>query len=244
MKQLNVIPVEGLPELTPGMDLAAELAQRAALEDGDVVVFSSKAVSKTEGRVVNGRDVVPSPFAHTLAQRTGRDPVYCELVLRESADVVRMGPGVVICRTRHGFVLANAGVDASNAGGEGRYVLLPLDPDASARRLRQSLLERTGRQVAVILSDTFGRAWRRGETDLAVGTAGLAPLEDYRGREDRDGRPLRRSLAARADELACAAGLVRGKAEGIPAVIVRGFDPRGEGSARELLMPPERDLFR
>ena len=244
MKRLEIIPVGGFPELTQGMNLASELAKQFLLEEGDVVVVSSKAISKVEGRVINAETVDPSPFAYTLAQRIGRDPVYCELVLRESTDVVRMGPGVVICRTRHGFVLANAGVDTSNSGGIDRYVLLPLDPDSSARQLRQELLAQTGVRVAVIVSDTFGRAWRIGETDLAIGVAGLAPLSDFQGTQDRNGRTLNWSSAAWADELASAAELVRGKASGIPVVIVRGFEPSGEGCAQELIMPPQRDLFR
>ena len=155
-----------------------------------------------------------------------------------------MAPGVVISRTRHGFVLANAGVDASNSGGPGRLVALPADPDASARRLRAALAASTGKQVAVILSDTFGRAWRVGQTDLAIGVAGLSPLRDYRGETDAGGRPLSRTCLAHADELASAAELVRGKADGIPAVVVRGYECTGDGSAAELVMPPDRDLFR
>ena len=149
------------------------------------------------------------------------------MVLRESADIVRMAPGVVISRTRHGFVLANAGVDASNAGGEGRLVALPKDPDGSARRLRQDFLDRTGKNVAVIISDTFGRTWRVGQTDLAVGVAGLSPLRDYRGEKDADGRAMSRTCLAHADELASAAELVRGKAEGIP---IRSFGHAGDGN--------------
>lgn len=244
MDKLELFPVEGIGALRAGDDLAGLVAGRFALEDGDVVVISSKAVSKTEGNVYTREELAPSPFAHTLAERTSHDPWYCELVLRESADIVRMAPGVVICRTRHGFVLANAGVDASNAGGEGRLVALPRDPDGSARRLRQDFLDRTGKTVAVVISDTFGRTWRVGQTDLAVGAAGLSPLRDYRGEQDADGRDLSRTCLAHADELASAAELVRGKAEGIPAVVVRGYRARGDGAVADTLMPPDRDLFR
>lgn len=244
MDKLELFPVEGIGPLEKGDDLAGLIAGRFALEDGDVVVISSKAVSKTEGNVFTREELSPSPFARTLAARINHDPWYCELVLRESADIVRMAPGVVISRTRHGFVLANAGVDASNAGGEGRLVALPRDPDGSARRLRQDFLEKTGKTVAVILSDTFGRAWRTGQTDMAIGTAGLSPLRDYRGERDADGRAMAHTCLAHADELAAAAELVRGKAEGIPAVVVRGYDCRGDGAASQLIMPPDRDLFR
>lgn len=244
MEKIELFPVTGIGELEPGGDLAALVAERFSLADGDVVVFSSKAVSKTEGRIIAREEFAPSPFAYTLAGRTGRSPWYCELVLRESAELVRCAPGVVICRTRHGFVLANAGVDSSNAGGSDRFVLLPLDPDESARKLREAILARTGKQVAVILSDTFGRPWRLGQTDLAIGTAGLSPLRDYHGQNDHDGRPLSHTRMAQADELASAAELVRGKADGIPAVIIRGFSPQGDGSAASLVMPLEQDLFR
>lgn len=242
MDKMELFPVRGIGELEPGDDLAALVAQRFPLADGDVVVFSSKAVSKTEGRVISKDQFEPSPFAYTLASRLGRSPWYCELILRESADLVRCAPGVVICRTRHGFVLANAGVDSSNTGGPDRFVLLPLDPDRSARELRGALLAYTGKQVAVILSDTFGRPWRLGQTDLAIGTAGLTPLRDCPA--DHDGQPLSHTRIAQADELASAAELVRGKAEGIPAVVVRGFAPQGDEPAASLIMPPERDLFR
>lgn len=244
MNKLELFPVEGIGALSKGDDLAGLIAEQFSLEDGDVVVVSSKAVSKTEGNVYTREDLTPSPFARTLAERTNHDPWYCELVLRESADIVRMAPGVVISRTRHGFVLANAGVDASNAGGEGRLVALPKDPDGSARRLRQDFLDRTGKNVAVIISDTFGRTWRVGQTDLAVGVAGLSPLRDYRGEKDADGRAMSRTCLAHADELASAAELVRGKAEGIPAVVVRGYQCQGDGAVSETLMPADRDLFR
>jgi coenzyme F420-0:L-glutamate ligase/coenzyme F420-1:gamma-L-glutamate ligase len=243
MEKLDIFPVHGAEEWTAGMDMAAWITARFSLEEGDVVVVSSKAVSKAEGHMLQQEDLVPSAFAKELADRTGHDPVYCEAVLRESRDIVRMAPGVVICRTRHGFVVANAGVDASNCR-EGEYAILPPSPDSSAARIRDALAERTGKQVAVILSDTFGRAWRVGQTDLAVGVAGMAPLRNYRGCADRYGRELYWTCLADADELASAAELVRGKADGVPVVVIRGYCPQGSGSAADLVMPPERDLFR
>ena len=243
MEKLEIIPLRAEEELVPGSDLASWIAEHFSLEDGDVVVVSSKVVSKAEGHLVRAEEVAPSAFAHTLAERTGRTPAYCEVVLRESQDIVRMGAGVVICRTHQGFVLANAGVDASNCDA-GIYAVLPPAPDASAEHIRRGLLERTGCRVAVILSDTFGRTWRVGQTDLAIGVAGMRPLRDYRGTEDRQGRQLTQTLIAEADELASAAELVRGKANGTFAVVIRGYAPTGEGTAVEMLMPPERDLFR
>ena len=213
------------------------------LEAGDVVVVAQKAVSKVEGRVVALADVEPSERAVELAGPDG-DPRHVEVILRESADVVRSRPPLVIAETRHGFVCASAGVDASNAPGDGFLVLLPLDPDASARRLRERLVGLAGVDLGVIVSDSFGRAWRQGTTDVALGVAGVAPLRDLRGARDARGRELRTTQIAVADELAGAAELVMGKARGIPAAIVRGVDARGDGSAAELVMPRERDLFR
>lgn len=243
MNRLEIFPLEGREELTQETDLAAWIADRYTPENGDVLVVSSKVISKVEGHLVCCADVKPSDFAHVLAERTHHDPVYCEVVLRESADIVRMAPGVVLCRTRHGFVLANAGVDASNCP-EGYLAVLPPDPDASAAHLRDAVRQRTGKTVAVILSDTFGRAWRIGQTDLAVGVAGMSPVRNYEGTEDRQGRALRWTCLADADELASAAELVRGKADGVPVVVIRGYEPAGEGGISDLLMPPERDLFR
>ena len=208
-----------------------------------MVVVAQKAVSKVEGRVVALADVEPSERAVELAGPDG-DPRHVEVILRESAEIVRSRPPLVIAETRHGFVCASAGVDASNAPADGLLVLLPLDPDASARRLRERLVELSGVDLGVIVSDSFGRAWRQGTTDVALGVAGVAPLRDLRGARDARGRELRTTQIAVADELAGAAELVMGKARGIPAAIVRGVDARGEGSAAELVMPRERDLFR
>jgi coenzyme F420-0:L-glutamate ligase / coenzyme F420-1:gamma-L-glutamate ligase len=242
-----VVPLEGIPELRPGDDLAQALhdaAERAGgLEDGDVVVVAQKAVSKVEGRVVRLADVEPSARAVELAGPDG-DPRHVEVILRESAEVVRARPPLVIAETRHGFVCASAGVDASNAPEEGTLVLLPLDPDASARGLRDRLATLASVDVGVIVSDSFGRAWRQGTTDVALGVAGLAPLRDLRGARDASGHELRTTQIAVADEIAGAAELVLGKSRGIPAARVRGVDVRGDGSAAELVMPRERDLFR
>jgi coenzyme F420-0:L-glutamate ligase/coenzyme F420-1:gamma-L-glutamate ligase len=237
-----VIPVTGVPEIADGADLGALLAARAELEDGDVVVVAQKAVSKAEGRIVSLETVQASARARELA--ADHDPRQLEVILREAADVVRARPPLVIAETRHGFVCASAGVDASNAPAPGTLVLLPLDPDASAAGIRARLRELTGRTVGVIVSDSFGRAFRSGITGVAIGVAGLAPLVDLRGRRDRNGYELHATVIAVADEIAGAADLVMGKTDGIPAAIARGLDVAGEGSARELVMPRERDLFR
>jgi len=237
-----VIPVRGLPEVREGDDVAALIAVAVELDGGDVVVVAHKVVSKAEGRVVRLDEVEASAQARDLA--AGEDPRRLEVILRESARLVRTRPPLVIAETRHGFVCASAGVDASNAPEPDSVVLLPEDPDASAARLRDRLLQLTGADVAVIVSDSFGRAWRQGTTDVAIGCAGLQPLVDLHGRRDATGYELHATVIAVADELAGAAELVRGKLDGVPAAVVRGFEPRGEGTARELVMPPERDLFR
>jgi coenzyme F420-0:L-glutamate ligase/coenzyme F420-1:gamma-L-glutamate ligase len=241
------VPLVGIPELREGDDLARELHEAAlragGLEAADVVVVAQKAVSKVEGRVIRIADVEASERAHELAGPDG-DPRRVEVILRESARVVRSRPPLVIAETRHGFVCASAGVDASNTPDEETLVLLPVDPDASARRLRERLVSLAGVDVGVIVSDSFGRAWRQGTTDVALGVAGIAPLRDLRGTLDAAGRELHTTQIAVADELAGAAELVLGKASGIPAAIVRGVDARGEGTASELVMPRERDLFR
>ena len=244
---VSVIPLEGLPELEESDDLGLLLhaaAERAGgLVQADVVVVAQKAVSKVEGRVVRLDEVEPSARARELAGPDG-DARHLEVILRESREVIRSRPPLVIAETRHGFVCASAGVDASNAPSERTVVLLPLEPDTSARRLRAQLLELGGVDVGVIVSDSFGRAWRQGTTDVALGVAGIAPLLDLRGTADARGRELRTTQIAVADEIAGAAELVMGKDRRIPAAIVRGVDARGDGSASELVMPRERDLFR
>ena len=244
---VSVIPLVGLPELEESDDLAlllhAAAGRAGGLVDGDVVVVAQKAVSKVEGRIVRLGEIEPSPRAVELAGPDG-DPRQVEVILRESSEVVRSRPPLVIAETRHGFVCASAGVDASNTPEDDTVVLLPLDPDASARVLRQRLAALAAVEVGVIVSDSFGRAWRQGTTDVALGVSGIAPLLDLRGTTDTRGRELRTTQIAVADEIAGAAELVLGKARGVPAAIVRGVDVRGDGSAAELVMPRERDLFR
>jgi coenzyme F420-0:L-glutamate ligase/coenzyme F420-1:gamma-L-glutamate ligase len=241
-RELRVVPVRGLPELEEGDDLAALIAAAARFEPGDVLVVAQKAVSKVEGRVVDLRDVEPSDRARELAGDS--DPRRLEVILRESAEVLRSRPPLVIAETRHGFVCASAGVDASNAKGPDTLILLPLDPDASARRIRSGIHELTGVEVGVIVSDSFGRAWRQGTTDVALGVAGLTPLLDLAGQRDAQGYELHATQIAVADEIAGAAELVMGKTRGIPAAIVRGLELGGDGIGTDLLMPRERDLFR
>ena len=239
---ISIRPVEGLPEIREGDDLAALIAECAQLEDGDVLVVAQKVVSKAEGRVVELAGVEPSERARELA--ADQDPRQLEVILGESARIVRTRPPLVIAETSHGFVCASAGVDASNAPAPETVVLLPEDPDASAARLRERLRDLAGADVGVIVSDSFGRAWRQGTTDVAIGLAGVRPLLDLKGVRDAAGYELHATVIAVADELAGAAELAMGKTDGVPAVVIRGVDARGEGSARELVMPPERDLFR
>jgi coenzyme F420-0:L-glutamate ligase/coenzyme F420-1:gamma-L-glutamate ligase len=244
--------VSGLPEIVAGDDLAALiLAAGARPAAGEIVVVAHKAIAKAEGRVRALADVVPSPRALELAAAGGRDPRLVQVVLDESAEVLRDGPAALICRTRHGFVTANAGVDASNAPGEDAVVLLPLDPDASARALRARLgAAGAGGDppAAVLVTDSFGRAWRHGQCDIAIGCAGLAPLVDWRGRRDRSGRELAATWIALADEVAAAADLARDKVSAEPVVIVRGLGRHvttddGPGAAA-LIRPLAEDLFR
>jgi coenzyme F420-0:L-glutamate ligase / coenzyme F420-1:gamma-L-glutamate ligase len=244
--QIRVLPLRGIPELDEGDDLASEIlgaAERAGgLEPGDVIVVAQKAVSKVEGRIVRLADVEPSDRARELAG--DGDARRMEVILRETRRVVRARPPLVISETEHGFVCASAGVDSSNAGRTETVVLLPRDPDASAARLREAVRGATGAEVAVIVSDSFGRAWRQGTTDVALGVAGLAPILDLNGRRDSVGYELHATQIAVADEIAGAAELVMGKTDAVPAAIVRGVNASGDGSGAELLMPRERDLFR
>jgi coenzyme F420-0:L-glutamate ligase / coenzyme F420-1:gamma-L-glutamate ligase len=242
VKEFRVIAVEGLPEIRAGDDLAALIAERTELEDGDAVVIAQKAVSKVERRVVSLDGVEPSPRARALSG--DRDSRQTEVILQETARVVRSRPPLLIAQTHHGFICASAGVDASNAPEVGSVVLLPEDPDASAARLRARFAEVTGREVAVLVSDSFGRAWRQGTTDIAIGVAGMSPLLDLHGERDPAGYELHATTIAVADEITGAAQLVMGKLDRVPAAIVRGLNLTGEGSAQELVMPPERDLFR
>lgn len=242
---VEIIPVENVPEVRPGDDLTGVVAASADLRAGDVLVVTHKIVSKAEGRIVQLASVAPSPFAKQLAAEHGKDPRHIEVVLRESRRVVKMDRGILITETRHGFVCANAGVDASNVPGDETVCLLPLDPDASAARLHDALRDRLGVNVPVVVSDSFGRPWREGITNVALGVAGMKPLADYRGQTDPHGHPLEASVLAVADELAAAAELVVGKTSGVPLAIVRNYryEP-GSGSGADLVMNPARDLFR
>jgi len=244
--EYRVFGLRGIPEIEPGDDLSVRLAEAAeragGLEDGDVVVVAQKVVSKAEGRIVRLDDVVASPRAIELA--ADRDARHVQVILDETARIVRSRPPLLISETRHGFVCASAGVDASNAKGVGTLILLPLDPDASAAALRMSLREHTGAEVGVIVSDSFGRAWRQGTTEVALGVAGVTAVLDLAGRRDAAGYELQGTQIAIADELAGAAELVLGKLRRIPAAVIRGLDTTGEGRGRDLVMPAERDLFR
>jgi len=208
-----------------------------------VAVFAQKAVSKAEGRVVRLDEIEPSERAREIADHD-QDPRRIEAILREAKRVVRVRRPLVIAETQHGFICASAGVDSSNAPEPGMLVLLPLDPDASAERLRERIRELTGRNVAVLVTDSFGRPWRQGTIDVAIGAAGLEVMRDLRGRRDRVGYELHATMIATADEIASAAELVMGKVEGIPAAVVRGLEVAGDGHARDLVIPEERDLFR
>ncbi|MGE5333713.1 MAG: coenzyme F420-0:L-glutamate ligase [Nitrososphaerota archaeon] len=248
--EIRLIGLNTLPEVVRGMDLA-ELARAAIREagedlmDGDVLVVTHKIVAKAEGRVVDLRTIEPSDFAREWAAAWGKDPRHVEVVLRESVRIVRMDRGVLITQTRHGFVCANAGVDASNVPGEDTVCLLPLDPDGTALALHRALTESAGRHVAVVIADSFGRPWRNGIVNVAIGAAGLAPLVDYRGQADDFGRTMQVSVLAVADELASAAELVTGKVSRCPMALIRGYRyMRRDGSARELVMDPTTDMFR
>ena len=247
--EYRVIAVAGMPPVQPRDDLAALIVAAAERQGtppagGDVLVVTQRIVSKAEGRVRPLDEFEPSPFARDYARRMEKDPRLVEAVLRESTRVVRQVGGVLITETRHGFICANAGVDASNVGGEDLVSLLPLDPDGSCRRIRDAVRERLDVELAVVMTDTFGRPWREGQTNVAIGVAGLLPVRSYVGTRDLDGRVLETTAICVADELAAAAELVMGKNDAIPAVIVRGFDyDRGEGSAAELVRAREHDLF-
>jgi coenzyme F420-0:L-glutamate ligase/coenzyme F420-1:gamma-L-glutamate ligase len=238
-----VIPVEGLPELREGDDLAALIAERTELTDGDVVVVAQKAVSKAEGRVVTLADVEPSEQARELAAGEA-DPRRIQVILDEATELVRVRPPLIIARTRHGFVCGSAGVDASNAPEPETVVLLPVDPDASAARLREKLREQAGVEVGVIVTDSFGRPWRAATTDVAIGAAGVEVVRNLDGKRDPAGYELHATRIALADEIAGAAQLVFGKLDRVPVAVVRGLDVRGEERAADLVIPPETDLFR
>ena len=255
-KPVNSVQLIGLnevPEVTPGMDLAqiildAARASDLTLRDDDILIVTHKVVSKAEGRLVDLRDVQPSDLARRFAEQWGKDARQVEVVLRESARIVRMDRGIIISQTHHGFVCANAGVDASNVAGEEIVCLLPVDPDASAAGLREAIQREIGGRPAVIITDSFGRPWRQGIVNVAIGVAGIQPLVDYRGQPDDHGRVMNVSVIAIADELASAAELVTGKLGRCPFVVARGYvspgKESGEGRGADLLMDASMDLFR
>ena len=252
--RMSVIALEGIPEIRPGDDLAALLvaALRTTgdllpLTEADVLVVTQKVVSKAEGAIVDLTTVEPRPEAIAFAERWDRDARQLEVVLREARRVVRMANGVLITETRHGFICANGGVDASNVGPDsgGVVTLLPEDPDASADRIRAAIRDALGVDLAVLISDSFGRPWRWGITDVAIGVSGMKPLDDMRGTPDADGRIMRSTVRATADEIATAAELALGKSTRRPAAVVRGAHPtRGEGRIADVLMPRDFDLFK
>ncbi|MFZ9017667.1 MAG: coenzyme F420-0:L-glutamate ligase [Ilumatobacteraceae bacterium] len=240
-----ILPVVGLPEIEPGADLAAMVAEVAEVLSGDVVVVTSKIVSKAEGCAVELADVEPSEFARRWAEEWDKDPRVVEVVLRESRRVVRQIGPVLITETHHGFVCANSGVDQSSSGAHGRVLTLPADPDASARRIRDGF-SRSGVDVGVVVTDTFGRPWREGQTDIAIGVAGIAPLRSYIGEVDPHGHEFRVQEICVVDELAAAAELVKGNTSRVPVAIVRGFDwdRDPEAELAPVVRDPSRDLFR
>lgn len=249
-REISVTAIPGLPEIVPGFNLGAALAGSTDLTGDDVVVISQKAVSKAEDRVVALAGVEPGPVARKLGEETDRDPRLVELILGESRDIVRADRerGILITETRHGFICANAGIDSSNLTGPGTVCLLPEDPDGSARRIRDEIAAAAAVRPAVVISDSFGRAWRLGQAEVAIGLAGIEPLDDWRGRTDRVDRPLEATVIAIADEIAAAADLVRDKSSGTPAVRVSGLgmyvsDENGPGCGAQV-RPPADDLFR
>lgn len=249
--EIRIIGIEGIPEIQPGADLAALLLAAAARQEtppqsGDVLVVTQKIVSKAEGRVVSLEGIDPSPLAIAITTGHRRDPRHTELILRESRRIVRMDRGVILSETRHGFNCANAGIDASNIPGDNTVALLPIDPDASARQIRDAVKAQTGADTAVIISDTFGRPWRSAAVNVAIGVAGFNPLLSYVGQEDAHGNLMHTTVIAVADELAAAAELVTGKTDGIPVSIIRGYpwEPMDDATNQALIRDPDKDLFR
>ena len=249
MNPVSIYPVPGLPEISRGAALDRLIVDglmrlRLSIEAGDVVVVTQKIVSKAEGRVRSLDDVQPPARATEIGHRIGFDPRHVEVILGETVRVVREAPRVLITETRHGFVCANAGVDRSNTGGKDLLVLLPEDPDASASRLRKGLEEISGVMLGVVISDSFGRPWREGQVNVAIGAAGVLALRDYRGDQDPDGYQLQGTELGVVDELASAAELVMGKLDRVPVALIRGARVAGEGTVRSLLRNPATDLFR
>jgi coenzyme F420-0:L-glutamate ligase/coenzyme F420-1:gamma-L-glutamate ligase len=251
MNVVQIIEIQGLPLIKAGDNLAGLICKAAErqgtpIQDGDIIVITHVAVSKAEGRVINLDNVVPSTYARTFAELYGKDPAMVEAILRESKGIIRMVDGKIITETKHGFICANSGIDKSNVPGERCVALLPEDPDASAARIRNEIKKLTGKDVAVIISDTHGRPLREGEINVAIGVSGLKPIRDRRGEKDLFGYTLRVKQTAIADELASAAELVIGQAdEGVPAAIIRGYRyiKSEDAKAKELIRPKEKDLF-
>ena len=253
-KELRIIPVRGIGEISPGSNLGfiifkAIQAQNIELQQGDILVVTQKIVSKAEGNIVNLDNVQVSEFARSLSAESNKDAPYIEVVLNESRRIVRMDRGILICETKHGFICANAGVDESNVDGARSITLLPVDPDQSAQQLRTNLQELSGEgpafDIAVIISDTWGRPWRSGQVNMAIGVSGMEAIVDYRGQHDHYGYKLHASILAVADELASAAELVMGKIDHIPAALIRGYTYiPAVGSVKTLLRDPATDMFR
>ncbi len=247
---ISIIPVRGIPDIRKGAPLGRLIVdqlkeQGEGFQLGDIAIVSQKIVSKAEGMVVPLSKVRPSDFAKTIAKESGKDPRQVEVILGETKKIIRMKGGHLITETKHGFICANAGVDQSNVGTGDAVTLLPRNSDASADTIRKTIHQITGRTVPVIITDTFGRAWRMGQVNFAIGISGLKPIHDYRGTRDMYMRTLQVTEIAIADELACAAELVMNKADRVPVAIIRGYKaPMGHGRAKELLRPEEFDLFR
>lgn len=248
---LSIFPVKGIPDIRKGDNLGRLIVNKVEdqgdeFQQGDIAIVSQKIVSKAEGRILPLSKVTPSDFAKTIANETGKDPRQVEVVLKESKKIIRMKGGHLIAETNHGFICANAGVDQSNVGKTRDSVsMLPLDSDASANTIRKTIHEMTGKNIPIIVTDTFGRAWRMGQVNFAIGISGLNPIHDYRGTKDMYRRTLQVTEIAVADELASAAELVMNKADRVPVAIIRGYKaPSGQGSIKDLIRPEEFDLFR
>jgi coenzyme F420-0:L-glutamate ligase/coenzyme F420-1:gamma-L-glutamate ligase len=251
MNALQIIPLEHIGEITKRSNLSriifkALQKQSLTLVDNDILIITQKIVSKAEGRIINLQEIKPSDFAKTIARQNKKDPAHIELILRESKRIVRMDHGVIIAETHHGFICANAGVDESNVGNNKTVTLLPVDPDASAKKIYDALTELTQiKNLGVIISDTWGRPWREGQVNFAIGVHGISPLTDYRGKKDTHGYVLKASLIAIADELSCAAELIFGKTNNIPVALIRGYTfTHTKGNGKMLLRNPALDMFR
>jgi len=248
--EIKIIGLTGIPVIRSGDNLteiilATARRQGVTISNGDVIVITQKIVSKAEGRLINLEKVLPSSFALEIAKQTGKDPRYVDVILKETKNIVKITNKILILETKHGFVCANAGVDRSNVSKHEIVALLPKNPDKSAKQIRNEIKRKIGVEVAVIISDTFGRPWREGHINVAVGVAGMKPITDYRGKKDMFGYVLKVTTMAIADELASAAELVMGKTNSIPVAILKGFKyPKGDGTAKELVRPLEKDLFR